>query len=426
MKQRLINLQEILVLFLPLALLTGNFFPDLIVVILGVSFLACVNFKNENKYFKNYFFISFSFFWIAMVISSLLSEMPSFSIQSSLPYIRFLFFSLSIWYLIDNKENFIKNFTIILICTFIIVIADGYIQYFSGSSIFGYDYERDRLTVLISGNKSIGTYLSRLYPLLIAVALLIYSKNAKVVFLLAVIFILIDVLIFLTGERVAFFNLMLSTIIFILLINRWKKIRLFSFLISIALIFSILIIDTNVKKRMIDHTIKQTNIAREGGEKIYLFSGEHQNYYTTSIKMFLDNPILGIGPKMYRHVCKEERYFSWTKHYPIVNSCSTHPHGTFFQLLAEVGIVGIFPYLLAFFSIVYIFIKRFFEVLSKKQSTLSDYETCLMIALVISLWPLIPTMQFFHNWISIIYFFPVGFLLSYQNRDLIKKEDSYD
>ena len=414
MKNKLLNFQEILVYFLPLALLTGNFFPDLIVVILGLIFLIVVDYKKEKKYFYNYFCYFFIFFWVFLIISSIQSELPTYSITSSLPYIRFLFFSLSVWYLIDRKENFVKNFTLILMYTFIVVIIDGYIQYFSGSSIFGYHYQGGRLTALISGEKIIGTYLSRLYPLLIATAMLTYTKSKKISFLLLIIFVLIDVLIFLSGERVAFFNLMLSAILFIFLINKWKKLRILSFLTSIILVLFITMIDIKVTNRMIFKTLDQTNISRELGNKRFLFSEEHQNFYTTSLKMFYNNPLLGIGPKMYRHICKDDQFFNWTKNYPIVHSCSTHPHGTFFQLIAEIGIIGIIPYILAFISIIYLFFRNFLNTIFKKKTLLSDYELCLLIAITISLWPLIPTMQFFHNWISIIYYLPVGFLLSYQ------------
>ena len=57
--------------------------------------------------------------------------------------------------------------------------------------------------------------------------------------------------------------------------------------------------------------------------------------YLLSYKMFLDSPIIGIGPNNFRKVCNNQKYF--------VNqySCSTHPHNTFIQIFAEIGIVGL-------------------------------------------------------------------------------------
>ena len=40
-----------------------------------------------------------------------------------------------------------------------------------------------------------------------------------------------------------------------------------------------------------------------------------------------------------------------------------------------------------------------------------DAKICLFIAMFLTLWPLIPTANFFNNWINIIYFLPIGFYL---------------
>ena len=54
----------------------------------------------------------------------------------------------------------------------------------------------------------------------------------------------------------------------------------------------------------------------------------------TAFNMFLDKPILGHGPKMFRVICKNEKYQVGIK------PCDTHPHNFYIQLLAETGIIG--------------------------------------------------------------------------------------
>jgi len=76
-------------------------------------------------------------------------------------------------------------------------------------------------------------------------------------------------------------------------------------------------------------------------QQIYIFSKTHQEYYTSAYKMFLDNKILGVGVKNFRVVCNNERYYVDGK-----MVCNTHPHNTYIQILAELGIVG-FLFLLA-------------------------------------------------------------------------------
>ena len=43
---------------------------------------------------------------------------------------------------------------------------------------------------------------------------------------------------------------------------------------------------------------------------------------------------------------------------------------------------------------------------------LSDFSICIMAAIFINIWPIIPTGNFFNNWISIVYYLPLGFYFS--------------
>ena len=59
------------------------------------------------------------------------------------------------------------------------------------------------------------------------------------------------------------------------------------------------------------------------------------------------------------------------------------------------------------------------KILSDKLSKLNfDQNDCLLslyICLFITLWPIIPTGNFFHNWLCIIYYLPLGLLIYIQN-----------
>ena len=76
------------------------------------------------------------------------------------------------------------------------------------------------------------------------------------------------------------------------------------------------------------------------GEKINTFSIQHQVIYSTSLKIFKDNPIFGIGPKNFREKCKEEKYKTYIKEDHSVDGCQTHPRNTYIQLLVETGVIG--------------------------------------------------------------------------------------
>ena len=60
-------------------------------------------------------------------------------------------------------------------------------------------------------------------------------------------------------------------------------------------------------------------------------------------------------------------------------------------------------------------IKYFFKT---HKSTIDNYQIILLGSIIINLFPLVPSGNIFNNWMSIIYFIPVGFIL-----DSFKKQN---
>ena len=142
-----------------------------------------------------------------------------------------------------------------------------------------------------------------------------------------------------------------------------------------------------------------------------IFSIEHEIIYRSAFKIFADNPVLGIGPKTYREECKKEEYQVYMEGYGVMDACQLHPHNTYIQLLSETGIVGSIPVIIVLMLIIYFFGKSLIDYYFKKQKKYDDYYTCLLICVFINLFPLIPTGNFFNNWLSIIYYLPIGLIL---------------
>ena len=82
------------------------------------------------------------------------------------------------------------------------------------------------------------------------------------------------------------------------------------------------------------------------------------------------------------------------------------------ELLSEAGVFAFSIVLLLFISICFLSIKHLlFKLFRSKNVIMNDFEVCLFASVIISLWPFSPSGSFFHNWMCIVYYFPVGFLL---------------
>tara|TARA_Y100000741_G_scaffold227815_1_gene174001 strand:+ start:583 stop:1848 length:1266 start_codon:yes stop_codon:yes gene_type:complete len=400
----LITFPSFLISLIPFFLITGPFLSDLSVVLVCIFFFINIFINKEYSYFNNKFFLIFFIYFIYLFINSLVEFYDYNNLRSSLGYLRFGIFSLGVIYFIEREEKLLKwTFIVFLIC-FLLLIFDGYFQYFFKFNIFGdpVDIESYRIRFFFNDEYVLGSYLSRLFPVFLALTFLLFKKKHNFIILISLLFVLIETLIFLSGERVAFFFNTLSAIFIIIMINKFKKIRLITLVLSFFAIISISIFDDTAKQRIWDQTINQIGIK---SSKINIFSEIHESHYTSAYKMFLDNKIIGIGIRNFRNFCDEDRY----KTHEV--SCTSHPHNTYVQLLAETGLIGFSFAIILFFYFIFKMFNHLKGALFKKEYLFNDFQICLLAAILITIWPFAPTGNFFNNWISIIYYFPVGFFL---------------
>ena len=401
-----------IVVLMPVLLISGPFLSDLGVSIVALLFL--INSKKNNliKYYDNYYFKFFFIFCSILIISSLLSENILISLKNSLFYFRFGIFSLCIWYLLDKQKLNIKYLLISIMICFISLIIDGYIQYIFGKNLFGYElYSEYRVSSFFGSELILGSYLARFFPLMFGFFVFLdhFRKSKLALFLLTVIFILAEGLIFLSGERLALFFMNLSALFMILMLKRYQVYRLWTYILSLLLIFMMFNYFPNTKERIIDQTIfdftrNTMSNSSSFDDKLYIFSKPHTDMYISAYKIFLDNKFFGVGPRQYRNICDQYEVSEY--------SCDSHPHNTYMELLSEAGIFAFSLILLLFILISFLSVKHLiFKFFRSKNVIMNDFEVCLIASVIISLWPFSPSGSFFHNWMCIVYYFPVGFLL---------------
>jgi O-antigen ligase len=398
----LIKIQTLLFLSIPF-LLFARFFADLFLVTICIIFIFQSYNYRLHKYYNNFFFKFFLVFWFYLITRSIFTKDID-SIISSFAYIRFAIFSMAVWYLLDTDKKLLNKFFKILFVTFVIYIVDGYYQSIFGKDIFFIkNIDPLRVTAFFGNEQILGSFFSRLFPLLVGLFFLVKKNDLNNEFVYLPFVILLSFLVVLTGERTAIFFFVLSLLIIIFFTKPFllKKVAILFLCIIFFLIFSnIKIYKSNINNRIYYQTSQ--NLFKN--DRVYFATDVHEAHILTAYKIFNDNPLFGVGNKMFRKVCQKPSYL-------IYKGCTTHPHNVFFQFLSELGLIGVFFYIVVLFYLIINFIKNVFD--NKKKYFIKNYKTCLLFCFIISLFPLAPSGNFFNNWLSIVFYLPVGFYLHY-------------
>ncbi len=168
---------------IPILLISGPALPNIAIALLA--------FTSLNKNFIKFFYLKFSkllififiFFCIYIIIRSFLSNHIMLSLEASLFYFRFIFFSLGIYYLLDKFKSVMINysFMVMLLCI-CIVSLDAVFQFFIGYNFLGMPvYANDgRISGIFNDELILGSYIVRLLPILIAIYFIKYNNQKNI------------------------------------------------------------------------------------------------------------------------------------------------------------------------------------------------------------------------------------------------------
>lgn len=406
----LINFSKFLFILLPFSIALSSFAMDLSIVLIDIIFIyLIIKKKNFSLYFYNFYSIISLVFCMYLIGLSLLSNNIYLSLSSSLFYIRFFIFGIAGYFILQNDKKIIKFFFYSLLSIYIILFIDANIQYFINSNIIGFVPQNNRITSFFNDEAILGSFLSRNLTLLVLLFFLIsLNKNLNSIYPILFI-VMISWIIVISGGRTSliYYIIILLNLIIFIKYFRFKLLILFS--VIILFLGAVILSTDNLKNRFIYHTFDQLSSV----DNILKISKEHNTMYQKAFIIFSENIFFGTGPKTFRIECNNQKYINiMEEKYRnnsqelISNSCSTHPHNITLQALSETGIIGY-----AFFMLIYIFIiKNYLNFIKNSKLENKHYISLLFsIGLLINLFPIGPSGNIFHNWLSAITFLPIPF-----------------
>ena len=407
----------ILLTLLPIALATSIFVSDLIALLIS-TVIIIITIKEEKNTFSFIIFkwpiITMIVFYTIIVVSLIYSVNFKLSFLPSIFYFRFFLMSWGIYYIIKHNEFALHALLYALLIVFLLIIFDSIIQYTFGQNIFGYELQAYShgdnalrfITSFFNEEKKLGSFVIRILPLILSLIIYLdltfFKKNH-----IDIVTIFLTMLIILySSERTPLLMLLVFFIFYLKILKN-------KFLILTCLItFMITFIFVNEKyfDKLVNGTLNQLSIIKKHASyknqemdfsNIKYYSTEHQNLALTALYIFKKSPLVGTGVKSYRESCKNTDFADFI--------CTTHPHSTYPQILAELGIFGFLLFLYVFLYIFYINIKIIINNNKNDNLIMSFY--ILNAGIIINLMPFIPTGSFFNNWISLMIFLPLGFWL---------------
>lgn len=365
---------------IPLSLILGNLATNvnvIIVCILGLFIYKKQIFEINNKIYY-YFIYLFFFYLILITLINNFEFLNSNSIQKdhffkSIFYLRYLIFFLVIKTLVE-KEDF-DNKIFFLSCAFFsaIVSIDIVIQFLFKKNILGYSIIANKPSSFFKEELIAGGFIQKFS--LFFIFLLVVKKKLNSFIL--IIFILFLIPIILSGNRMPIIIYIMSILLYFLIEKKFKEI-IIAIIISSLTIFSFikfpvskrLHIDLNVFFNESLYILKKAPklFLYNEGENIVFGGTGYLIHFNTGIQIWKNNKIFGNGLKSFRIKCTYENY----------QTCNTHPHNYFIELLVDVGATGAFLIYITFI----IGLKNFLKFYYNEKTKIQKIAGCVFFLLI--------------------------------------------
>lgn len=217
--------------------------------------------------------------------------------------------------------------------------------------------------------------------------------------------------IFLTGERSNFLTFNIFIFLYLLFTNLRKYFITFLIIsLSFLLVFT-KSFENHLTKRMVKdiYKIYKENILNNNENGFLYKNNQYFSHYSIALQINKNHRAFGVGMKNFRNFCDNQE-FNDKIHPDFINlKCSTHPHNFYFEIISELGIIGLFVILICFFLIFYNFLR-----ISLKKKNYFLLGNALILILFFT--PILPKGSFYTNWNAMIFWTILGICLYSYNR----------
>ena len=351
----------LLMTIFPILMILGSATINFFCVVFSIY--AIINYKLVLKLIfsqkKIFLYLLFSIFAIFPYHSIVIDFEFQNSFWKSIFYYRYILMTFGLVIFLNKKENSELIFKKYYIIYLIIISIDVIKEHFTGTNFLGYSSVYNGRIASFTNSELIIGYV------FCFISLFCLDKFLKIknkFFIIALIFYILTIS-FIIGERSNFLKLFSLITVFYIFVylkeNNFKIInfiKIFLLYLTILTLFFFTIKDTKQAEKFFNFS----NISKISNFETFANNLKHIPHYATALKIFYNNPILGIGINNFRKESKKEIY-SEKKYKFNENRSSTHAHQLYLEILSETGILGIIYFLVLFLWSTYLSIKNYIQ-----------------------------------------------------------------
>lgn len=404
---------------IPLSIIIGNLAINinvLIICLLGLLTYGSKIFNWEKKLYKNLIY----FFFIYLIFITFFNNFHRFQENSlyishlikSFFYLRFLIFFLILKTLIKDKKLNLKILIISFSFFSCLISLDIIIQIVFEKNLLGLTISAYRPSGFFGNENIAGGYIQKFILFFIILILTTLEKKRKNFLLLPdSIFLFFFIIIFLTGNRMPALIFVITTFVYYLLEKKFKKIFIYFFLICTIILISL---QTNYNRlnTQILSFISETKNILIVSPVIFNLNPESKEYqeisiksnyllhFNTSVQIWKKNKIFGHGLKSFPLNCSYEKN----------QTCNTHPHNYFLEILLDTGLIG----LILMYSFILFGIKDFLKYYFSFKNKYKTFLLPFFLIIFFEFFPLRSSGSFFTTTNSVTIFLILPFFLNYE------------